>query len=132
MGAEPWSYFVPYQDNVEAALQALREQEFLAGRFNGSDMNPATMAEALEMTSPDGTRSILDMMGVSETPEFFAVAPLPPEKLREFFGTEQPTHAMVKANPDYFDDIERGQGIYVVVYKDGKPDELYFAGYSFD
>jgi hypothetical protein len=28
--------------------------------------------------------------------------------------------------------IERGQGIYIVVYRDDQPDQLYFAGYSYD
>jgi hypothetical protein len=33
---------------------------------------------------------------------------------------------------DFFEELDRGHGIYIVLYKDGKPDELFFAGYSFD
>jgi hypothetical protein len=33
MGAEPWHYFVTYQEDLNEALQLLREWEFLAGRY---------------------------------------------------------------------------------------------------
>jgi hypothetical protein len=132
MGAEPWFYFVLYQDDIEAALNALKEREFAAGRFNGAEMQPESMEDALEVAGADGTRSILDMMGVSDTPEFFAVTPVPPAQLLTYFGTEKPTRVMVERNHDYFEDIERGHGICLVVYKDDQPHELYFAGYSFD
>jgi hypothetical protein len=39
---------------------------------------------------------------------------------------------MVQQNMDFLEDIERGHGTYVVVYKNSKPDEIFFAGYSFD
>ena len=39
---------------------------------------------------------------------------------------------MVEANDDFFDDIERGQGIYIIIYDDRKPAEICFAGYSYD
>ena len=28
--------------------------------------------------------------------------------------------------------LERGQGVYIVAYRDDKPSEIFFAGYSFD
>ena len=34
MGASPYFYFTPYQDDIHAALQALREKEFEAGRYD--------------------------------------------------------------------------------------------------
>jgi hypothetical protein len=33
---------------------------------------------------------------------------------------------------DFFEEIERGHGIYIIVYKDMGPDEIFFAGYSYD
>jgi hypothetical protein len=33
---------------------------------------------------------------------------------------------------DFFEDIERGQAIYFVLYHDGKPTEIFFAGMSYD
>ena len=80
----------------------------------------------------DGTGSILDILGVSATPDFSSVSPLPESDLISLYDTSQPTREMIESNMDFYDDIERGQGIYIVVYKDGKPDEYFFAGYSFD
>ena len=39
---------------------------------------------------------------------------------------------MVESSGGLYDDIGRGQGVYVVVYEDGEPNEYFFAGYSFD
>ena len=132
MGAEPWDYFVPYEDNIQAALDKLREREFRAGRFRGSDLNPATIEEAMENMDADGTGSILDISSVADEPDFCTVAPLPPEELVRLFGTERPTRPMIEANTDFYEDIERGQGVYIIAYKDDKPSEIFFGGYSFD
>jgi hypothetical protein len=132
MGAEPWDYFVPYEANIQAALQQLREREFRAGRFRGSELRPVSIDDAVINMEADGTASILDIDHVAAEPEFCAVAPVPADVLVRYFGTDQPTHEMVEQNGDLFEDIERGQGVYIVVYKDGAPAELYFAGYSFD
>ena len=45
---------------------------------------------------------------------------------------EQPTRAMIEEQFDLWEDIERGQGVYVIAYKDGKPSEIFFGGYSYD
>jgi hypothetical protein len=147
MGAEPYFYFVPYQPDTNAALQELRAREFRAGRYNpvmpflSFPIDPnapspgaqhASIAEAFEDADADGTRSILDLERIAKEPDYGAVAPLDPAVLETLYGTSQPSRAMVEENMDFFEDIERGQGIYLVVYKDGQPDEILFAGYSFD
>jgi hypothetical protein len=48
------------------------------------------------------------------------------------YGTDQPTRAMIEANMDFLEDIERGHGVYITLYKNGHPDEILFAGFSFD
>jgi len=35
-------------------------------------------------------------------------------------------------NMDFLEDLERGHCVYIVAYKDATPDELLFAGYSYD
>ena len=70
MGAEPWSYYVPFESSVEAALEKLRQRVFESGEFRGSEMHPATPEEAMENMDADGTASILDIMQVSESPDF--------------------------------------------------------------
>jgi hypothetical protein len=147
MGGHPWFYFVEYEADVEGALQKLRQREFVAGRYNPvvwfpefpvREDSPAPGAqhgsidEAFEDADADGTRSILDMMRVAESPDFNAVAPVPKEDLMELFGTDKPTREMIEEGDELFERLERGQGVYIVVYKDDAPSELFFAGYSFD
>jgi hypothetical protein len=147
MGGHPWFYFVEYEADVEGALQKLRQREFEAGRYNpvvgfpefpinqdsaAPGAQHESIDEAMEDADADGTRSILDMMRVSETADYNAVAPVPKEELMELFGTDKPTREMIEEGDDLFEMLERGQGVYIVVYKDDAPSELFFAGYSFD
>src|SRR5258708_7183292 len=125
MGAEPWDYFVPYEPDVQAALAKLREREFRAGRFRGSELRPATIEEAVANMEADGTASILDIDHVAEEPDFCAVAPLPVDELVRYFGTDKPTRAMIEVNLDFFEDIERGQGVYIVAYQGDRPAEIF-------
>ena len=147
MGGHEWFYFVPYQSDINIALQGLRRREFEAGRYNPVmwfppfpvDANsPApgaqhtSIEEAMEAADADGTRSILDMERISDTPDFGAVVPLPKEELIDLFGTDKPTRDMIEDNDDLFERLERGQGVYVIAYQDDAPTEIYFAGYSYD
>jgi hypothetical protein len=147
MGAHPYWYVVKHRPDVDSALQELREREFRAGRYNPVIPFPAfpigphspapgaghaTTDEALEDADADGTRSIIDLDHVADEPDFGAVAPLEDATLLALFGTTRPTREMVESNHDLWDDLERGQGIYIILYKDDQPDEIYFAGYSFD
>jgi hypothetical protein len=132
MGAEAWEYFVPYEEDIQAALEKLREREFRAGRFNGSEFRPASIDEAREVADADGTRSILDMDRVGDEPDFGVVVPLSSEQLMDLYGTDRPTREMVEGNMEFYEDIERGQGISIIVYKGGEPSEFFFGGYSYD
>jgi hypothetical protein len=97
---------------------------------------PKTIEELLKRQGESGTHSILDIIRVSPEPEFRAVSPLPASKLVEIFGTEKPSHAEIesKYNEDVLEEYicERWQGIYIVAYRDGLPDEIFFAGSSGD
>lgn len=132
MGAEPWDYFVPYEEDIQNALEKLRVREFRAGRYRGAENHPATIEEAFENMDEDGTASILDITHVADEPEFFAVVPVPRGDLMRLFGTDKPTREMIERNMDFYEDIDRGQGVYIVAHKDGKPAEIFFGGYSFD
>jgi hypothetical protein len=132
MGAEAWDYWVPYEDDIQAVLEKTREREFRAGRYNGSEFRPATLEEAREVADADGTRSILDMDRVGDEPDFGVVVPLSSEQLVELYGTDRPTREMIEENMDFYEDIERGQGVYLIAYKDDRPDEILFCGYSYD
>lgn len=148
MGGEIYYYFVSYQKDIEAALQALRKQEFEAGRYNpaisfpfdrgaqsfgeASGAKHGSIREALEASEADGTRSILDLERIGSSADFGVCVELSAEELEELYGTARPSRAMVKENMDFFEDIERGQGIYFIVYDGDRPLEILFAGISYD
>jgi len=150
MGAHPWSYFVPYQENIPAALEALRKQEFQAGRFyQPPEVQPGffgrllgrpprkpdpprNIPEAIKLTGATGTRSILDMERISDTPDYGVVSPAPASELRRLLGTDQPTREKIERCEKLYEDLDRGKGIYTITYRQGKPDGIFFAGYSYD
>ena len=132
MGAEPYDYLVSYEPDIQAALDKLRAQVFESGQFRGAEYSPATAEEALEMMDADGTGSILDISRVSEQPDFFCAAPLSESELQACFGTSRPTLGHIKGSDAFWDTIERGHARYVVVYEDDQPENIFFAGYSFD
>jgi hypothetical protein len=151
MGAHPYWYVVQYQPDANAALKALRQREFRAGRYNpvqvfphfpvdANDPGPGaehdSIEEAMEDADADGSRSILDLDGVSDEPETGSACRLDNETLTNLYGTTMPTRDQFDAG--FFDlwEIEqleeRGQGVYFTLYQNDKPDALVFAGYSFD
>jgi hypothetical protein len=146
MGGHPWFYFVPYQPDINIALQDLRRREFEAGRYNPVvwfppfpvDLNAApgaqhaSIEEAIEDADADGTRSILDIERISDTPDYAAVVQLAEDELLDLFGTDKPTREMIEENDDLFERLERGQGVYLIAYQNEEPSEIYFAGYSYD
>jgi hypothetical protein len=148
MGGHIYFYYVPYESDVNKALQSLRKREFEAGRYNpvvpflefspGAPLTTspgkqhASIEEALEASDADGTRSILDIERIAERPDFGVAVRLPSNRLIELYNTDQPARQMVNENMDFFEGIERGQAIYFVLFQDGKPSELFFAGMSYD
>jgi hypothetical protein len=86
----------------------------------------------VQAADADGTRSILDIDHLADSPELGAVTPLAAAALEELFATTFPTRQIIEANMDFFDRIDRGQAVFIIVYEDGRPKELFFAGYSYD
>jgi hypothetical protein len=132
VGAEPYDYTVPYEPDVQAALDKLRRRVFESKEFNRAELDPPTPEAALELSGADGTRSILDILRVSDRPDYFCAAPLSPEELERYFGTRKPTEAMMRESDDFWEDLERGMARYVILYEGDEPTGIYFAGYSFD
>jgi len=132
MGADAWSYWLPYRENIEGALADLREQVFRSGSFRGVELRPKTVEQAVSNMESDGTASILDISRVCEQRDHCAIAPLSEEELIRWFGSITPTRSQVSANMGFMEQIERGQAVYIVTYTNGMPTEILFAGYSFD
>ena len=153
MGANPYWYFVPYEADVDAALQKLRLREFQAGGYNPvtpflsfpiDPSAPATGAahdsieQVIEQCDESGTRSILDIAQVAPTPydgngmPYFTAFPLDASNVQELFGTSKPTREQVESNQRMWDRIERGSAVYTIIFDRGEPHEIFFGGYSFD
>jgi hypothetical protein len=175
MGASVWRYFVPYQPDIQQALQQLREDIFKRGEFEQNYMTgsyyreylaewediyeadsesltilrkfaalcddeipiPKTIDEAIAATSESGTHSIIDVSEVTEMTcddDGYGIYPIAQEDVLRIFGTLQPTHAQVEAIDSDREGVRYGrfQGFYIVVYKDGEPNEIYFEGASGD
>ncbi len=111
MGSHPYFYLTPYQADVNAALKALRQQEFLAGRYypaidepwdlSFGDSLPALGAQhdsieaALLDADASGTGSVLDIQGIAATPSFFMASPLTEQTMLALWGTLQPSSAQL-------------------------------------
>jgi len=97
MGGHCYYYFVPYEEDINSALQTLRKQEFEAGRYNPAipfsfddwpsqtlgtahGAKHASIEESLEESDADGTRLMLDMERVGSRPGFGVVVQLSPDK----------------------------------------------------
>lgn len=139
MGASGWSHRVPYQEDVQAALDALRADVFARGEFEkmweqfpdmrgdladevesyGADPAsvarlragdpPTSIDEALEWSTTEGTHSILDTPTVSDTQGFGHLNPVDPELLRDMFGTDRPDAEELWARRDELDESIEGR-----------------------
>lgn len=120
MGSHPYFYFTPYQSDLNAALQTLRQKEFEAGRYDPAmnmhdpkqwmflfqfppdvqSIAPGAQHEsiddALEDATESGTGSILDIQTVSDKPGFLVSCPLTAEEMLALFGTDRPTRQLVE------------------------------------
>lgn len=91
-----------------------------------------SIAAARKAGDTNGTRSILDMETVDNTPGFGVLTPLSPKIMFAWYGNDRPTRSMVEATMDFLEGVKRGQGVYMVIYKEGEPHELCLTGYSYD
>jgi hypothetical protein len=149
MGALAWYYFTPYDPDMREAFRALRQREFAAGRYYPAVLVPefpvrpnspspgamhSSLEDAIQAAGPNGTRSILDMKDVTldQARRVGLIVPLARPEVLELYQSEHPTHEMIESNMDFFTDLGRGEGIFIIVFKQGTPDELFFAGYSYD
>jgi hypothetical protein len=153
MGADAYFYVVPYQDDFDAALEALRQREFEAGRYRpavdwvqdylaGPDVKPgpgaqhesieAIFEDAAAEGNADGTASILDLWTISDEPTLLAASLLDDAELERYFGTNRPAAAQIADNEPFWMSIDRGTGRCVVAYDGDTPASLCFAGWSLD
>ena len=86
----------------------------------------------MDASEADGTRSILDISQIGDTPDFCVAAPPNEEELASLFGTTQPTRAQALNSIPLKEMIERGHCRHLTLFENGIPKEWFFVGYSFD
>lgn len=101
MGADSWTYTVPFQHDITAALTALQlrelEETVTSPRWPAEWPRPATMEELWELMAEDGSfpGGILGLearlIGPRGQDTDFAIRLLSAAELQTFFGTQQPT-----------------------------------------
>ena len=148
MGASGWEYFVPYQPDLQAALDRLRRQVFETGDYwwavpsafgkSAADFPDRPRTEdqlwAEEVVQESGTHSILDVRWVvddGEQPDFGTVEPVTEAEALDVIGVAKPTRAHVAALEKLAD--QRWFGRCAVLHDAaGEPEEIWFWGFSGD
>lgn len=164
MGASAWHYIVAFQPDIQAALDALRQEEFAAWKRAHPRKRYKSIDALLKAVGADGTSSILDVNHISTTPlpstkhdfshynfhdpkdmarfvtaineHIGKVFPLSSEDYLALFGTIRPTRINIEQASSgldtLYDRLERDSGIYLILYQNDVPTEIYFMGISGD
>lgn len=132
MGARIWKHVVPFEEDIWLVVRRLQQQVFENGLFYSVDGPYHSIEEVLESATESGTRSILDAYALGDEPDIGVMGPLSEDMLEDYFESRTPTREDVEANSTFLDELERGAAVYIILYKSGVPNELFFAGISFD
>ncbi len=119
------------QQLVEELAQVLAEKQIHVAL----PKPPQTIKEAEERSDAQGTQSVLDIERIASQPGMAVATALPRNVYLQFFGTEKPTREMIERAvkmKGLLDDVERWQAIYVIAFKNDRPDEIFFGGWSGD
>ncbi|GAA0896122.1 hypothetical protein [Virgisporangium aurantiacum] len=148
MGASQWDYYVAYQPDLQAALDALRQHVLDTGDYwwavpyefgkSAADFpnRPQTEDElwAAEEVQEAGTHSILDVdrvLDTGEKPDYGTVEPVGAAEALDLIGTATLTRDHVGALWSLV--RERSFGRCAVLHDEaGVPTEIFFFGYSGD
>jgi hypothetical protein len=95
---------------------------------------PETLEDLIKIQGDSGTHCIIDIDGISPTPQYRMATPVSEEQLVELFGTTKPTRTMVEMLKPHFKDLinEYWMAVCLVVYKNDEPDEVFIYGITGD
>lgn len=130
--AQVYRYVVEYEEDVRKAFEKLRRRVFESGEFFGAEFPPESLEKVVELTKTVGTRSILDIVSISDRPQYCYAAALTLEEMRRFFGIDRPTLPVVQQCEEVWKTIKKGSARYVVVYDGDTPRSILFRSCSFD
>ena len=132
MGAEPYSYEMDYEGEMEAVFKKLQQSVFVSKEFRSNVENPASIQEVLMNADESGTASILDIFGLSESHQIGHLSPLSEKEAIDYFGTTKPTLDQIKQSNKFWDSIGRVEARYIIIYDGETPVRIFIAGYSAD
>lgn len=125
MSTEPFEYTVPYEPDIQAALDKLRQHAFRALGVEGS-IDPEKLLEA---DSEEDIPPIGYINQISDSPKLYCASRLTDDELDEYFETLTPTLDHLQMSREFWEDIDRGTARYVVLYEGNLPQRICFAGY---
>jgi len=117
---------------LKAAVETLRKLDEQRLKNFGPIRSIDDLREAF---GEEGTHTIIDIAGINEKPDFGVAYPAPQEVMQEVYGTARPTHKDIEAKFGHISEalnIERWQAIYLMVFENDIPKEIYFEGCSGD
>jgi hypothetical protein len=82
-----------------------------------------------------GTHTIIDIERISAEPDIGIAYPVPQEVIQKVYGTTKPSHQEVESKHGDLSEavnIERFQAVYLIIYENDIPKEIYFEGCSGD
>ena len=121
MGAESYSHKIPFTEDPDEALFEAKDELMASGKYDDYE------------SAEEATGTLLDVEGVSDTPEFGYAYHLSEDEVEKIFGTAKPTVAAVEATQSYFDGLGRGDCRFFTIYSsDGEPKSYFFYGLTFD
>jgi hypothetical protein len=149
MGASGWISIVPYHEDPAAALAYAREWTFAKrdyywphdGRYSPALPYPDSLKGLLDdpAAQESGTHSVIDIETIAEDHDDLGAAVLLDEAdVAAMFGSGTPTRADFERAEEEQHTLfwslipERYCAHYVVLYQDGRPNEIAFWGYSGD
>ena len=129
--------------NSRTTIETLIARNGPDGTHSILDMNrvvdrapqPTTLREWLAENQKTGKLPDPNDLSGTFFPRIGSISPLSEHQLIILFGTTEPSRQMVEraAADRRLDELrDCGEGFYVVVYGDGAPNEIYFAGCSGD
>jgi hypothetical protein len=124
MGGEPWLVRKPFEGDVAQVLNK-HKREILE---RTPDWPEIKLSEIAKVRDSDGD-------GWPDPESMCFLAPFGDPQLMDMFGSIKPPISIEEKDlwtKVSWDDIPRGEGHYLILYKDDKPAEVCFLGYSFD
>jgi len=118
----------------EFARSMSRNYEECRVEWRAAQIDPVDPDSLLASYPYGATVSVIDMIGVADKPTDDMVAPADDQLLEELFSTLTPSTADVEAIASTYslDPYGRGRGAYIIGYRDGKPDTIFFVGFTGD